>query len=95
LSYQARPRFGVGPAGLSPIAALPTYRGSVLVIGGTADRYTPPTETRALFDVATGPKQLWWADGLDHAGVSGAATPAYRQTLLTFLTRTIGAPQPA
>jgi pimeloyl-ACP methyl ester carboxylesterase len=95
LSFQARPRFGVGPGGLSPIRALRAYRGPVLVVGGTADRYTPPAETRALFDAAPGPKQLWWATGLDHAAVSGVATPAYRAILLSFLTRTIGAPHPA
>ncbi|MDB5704304.1 MAG: alpha/beta fold hydrolase [Sphingomonas bacterium] len=95
LSYQSRPRFGVWPDALSPIAALPAYRGPVLIVGGGADRYTPPDETRALYAAARGPKRLWWATGMDHASVSGVATPAYRAALLAFLVRTIGAPKPS
>jgi pimeloyl-ACP methyl ester carboxylesterase len=95
LSYQARPRFGVWPGSLSPIAALATYRGPVLVIGGEGDRYTPPAETRALLATAPGPKQLWLAPGMDHAAVSDIATPGYRAVVLSFLARTIGKPDPA
>ena len=92
LSYQSLPRFGVLPGKLSPIAALPGYQGPVLIVGGAQDRYTPPAETRALYDAARGPKRLWWAADMDHAMVSGVATPAYRTTLRSFLVRTIGPP---
>jgi pimeloyl-ACP methyl ester carboxylesterase len=94
LSFQSRLRFGVLPGKLSPVAALPGYRGPVLIIGGAQDRYTPPAETRALYDAARGAKQLWWAADMDHATVSGVATPAYRTVLRSFLVRTIGAPGP-
>ena len=62
----------------------------VLVIGGTDDRYTPPAETRALYDAVRGPKRLWWATGADHAAVSHDESPAYRAALLTFLRQAAG-----
>jgi pimeloyl-ACP methyl ester carboxylesterase len=95
LSYQSRPRFGAWPDALAPIAALPDYRGPVLIVGGGADRYTPPAETRALYAAARGPKRLWWAGGMDHAAISGIASPTYRAALLSFLVHTIGAPKPS
>jgi len=92
LSFQSRPRFGAWPAQMAPIAALPRYHGPVLVIGGTADRFTPPVETRAMFDAATGPRELWWARDDDHAATSDRRDPAYRSTVLRFLTAYLGAP---
>lgn len=90
LSLQSRPRLGVWPDVLAPIARVRHIACPVLVIGGSDDRYTPPGETRALYDAVRGPKQLWWAMGADHAAVSHEESRAYRATLLTFLRHTIG-----
>lgn len=92
LSFQSRPRFGVWPGRISPIATLGRYEGPVLVIGGGGDHYTPPEEARAMFATAPGPRELWLVDGLDHANVSGLETPAYRERLLIFFRRWLGAP---
>jgi pimeloyl-ACP methyl ester carboxylesterase len=92
LSFQSKPRLGVWPGRLSPLAALRRYRGPVLVVGGGADRYTPPDETKALFDAAPGRKSLFIAAGADHAETSGLIDPAYRQVLLSFLRRTLPPP---
>lgn len=89
LSYQARLRFGVWPDRLAPIARVAALRCPMLVIGGTEDRYTPPSETRALYDAAPGGKRLWWAVGADHAATSHDESPAYRNALLDFLRSTI------
>lgn len=89
LSYQSAFRFGVGPEALSPIEALRHYPGPVLVVGGDRDRYTPPVETRALFDAAPGAKQILWVAG-DHSAASGIASQAYRDRLRLFLAQTIG-----
>ena len=91
LSYQSEFRFGVWPGALSPLDALRRYPGPVLVIGGGRDRYTPPAETRALFNAAPGPRQLLWIAGADHSAVSGISSPAYRDRLRLFLAQTIGA----
>jgi alpha-beta hydrolase superfamily lysophospholipase len=92
LSYQSRLRFGVPPSQLAPIAALPHYRGPVLIVGGGRDRYTPPAETRAMYMAATGPKSLWWAADADHAAVSDSRDPAYRSALSRFLFATLKPP---
>ncbi|MBX3562964.1 MAG: alpha/beta fold hydrolase [Sphingomonas sp.] len=91
LSYQSRIRFGVWPDRLSPLAALPRYKGPVLVIGGIEDRSTPPAETRALFAAATGPRSLWLVPHGDHPEISGLSDAAYRSRILAFLRRAIGA----
>ncbi|MEP7006206.1 MAG: hypothetical protein ABI810_09495 [Sphingomonas bacterium] len=63
----------------------------VLVIGGDRDRYTPPVETRALFNAAPGPRQLLWIAGADHSAASGMSSDACRDRLRLFLAQTIGA----
>lgn len=92
LSYQALPRFGVWPERLSPIKAVQDYHGPVFVIGGGADRYTPPSETRALYAAVPGRKQLWIVDGLDHAQISGLDDDAYRSRIRQHFAQSIGAP---
>lgn len=92
LSLQALPRFGAWPSRIAPLAGVRRYRGPVFVIGGGADRYTPPAETREMFQAAPGPRALWIVDGLDHRAVSGLASDLYRARLLAFLRRAIGPP---
>ena len=92
LSYQSLPRLGAWPERLAPLSAIRAYRGRVLVIGGGRDLYTPPAETKALFDAAPGRKGLWIAPGVDHAQTSDLATDAYRARILAFLRETIGDP---
>lgn len=90
LSFQSRPRFGAWPARLSPLAALRAYHGPVLVIGGSGDLYTPPSETKTMLDAAPGRKSLWLAPDADHRQTSDIATQAYREHILAFLRREIG-----
>lgn len=92
LSLQSWPRFGVSPSRLSPLNAVSAYKGPVFVIGGGADRYTPPEETRSIHAAAPGQKQLWLLPGLDHGETGSLATSEYRQRVLTFLQQTIGKP---
>ncbi len=92
LSFQSKPRFGAMPAELSPLEALSRYRGPVLVIGGGADSYTPPDETRTLFAAAPGPKTLWLAPGKGHAAIGQLNDEAYRHRLRRFLNSTLGPP---
>lgn len=92
LSFQSYPRYGVWPGRISPLEAVKRYHGALLVIGGGADLYTPPEETRALYAAAPGPKSLWLVDGPDHGYVSDLHDEAYRQRLLTFFTGYLGKP---
>lgn len=92
LSYQSRLRFGVWPSRLSPIDALARYRGPVLVIGGASDPFTPPDETRRMYNAVTGARTLWLVPGESHEGISDLRSPEYRERVLSFLAHTIGAP---
>ncbi len=92
LSFQSIPRFDARPSDMSPVLAIREFKAPVLVIGGGADIFTPPAETREIFDAAPGPKDLWMAPGLDHYGVSDLKSDEYRARLLAFFTRTLGAP---
>lgn len=92
LSFQSGPRFGVWPSRLSPLEALRRYRGPVLVIGGGDDRSTPPSETKAMFAAAPGPKSLWIAPGVGHSAMTVLRNEPYRRRLLRFLRSSIGAP---
>ncbi|HZF94378.1 MAG TPA: alpha/beta fold hydrolase [Allosphingosinicella sp.] len=92
LSFQTRPRLGVWPARLSPLRAVRRYGGPLLVVGGGADRSTPPAETRALFEAAPGPKALWIVPGIGHGPVGDLRSEDYRRRLLAFFARTIGEP---
>jgi uncharacterized protein len=85
LSLQSKPRLGVWPARLSPLARLKAYSGPVLVIGGGSDRFTPPSETKAMFAAARGPKSLWLVPGADHVEISALQSDEYRRRLLGFL----------
>jgi alpha-beta hydrolase superfamily lysophospholipase len=92
LSFQSIPRFGVHPGALSPLEALRDYSGPVFIIGGGADRYTPPEDTQALFAAAPGRKNLWLVPGRGHAAIGELRDEAYRQRLGRFLEDTIGRP---
>lgn len=92
LSFQSLPRWGVWPGRISPLHAIVRYRGPVFVIGGAADRYTPPAETRALCAAAPGPRALWLIDGLSHGQVSAVSTPDYARRVGNFFARWLGRP---
>jgi uncharacterized protein len=93
LSYQARPRFGVWPDAISPLAALPAYRGPVMVIGGATDLYTPPDETRQMAKAARQLDRLWLAPGLGHDAIASVDNAAYRAALLAFFSTHLRASQ--
>lgn len=90
LSVQAPLRFGIWPSRLSPLTALPQYRGPALIIGGERDRATPPAETRAMFAAVRGDGTLWMVPTGDHAEICDLADPAYRTHVASFLAKAIG-----
>ena len=92
LVAQARPRIGVPADSLRPIDAIGRVRAPVLVLGGAEDPYTPPAETRALFEAAARPKALWVVPGAGHEDLYDAASDAYRRRVLGFLETWLGRP---
>jgi uncharacterized protein len=77
LSYQSWLRQGVSPGRFSPLLEMKHIRAPVLVIGGGADKSTPPSETQSLYAATTAKKELWIIPNLDHNAVSGANDNAY------------------
>jgi hypothetical protein len=57
----------------------------VLVVGGMADLHTTEAETRALYDAAVEPKQLWLIPRTAHVDYLDAVGDAYRERVLGFL----------
>jgi predicted alpha/beta hydrolase len=77
LSFQSRPRLGVWPSGLSPIAALRKYRGPVLIVGDDRDEYTPPSETLAMYAPPRVPRRS--------GGPSTPTTPLRRTRIIRHI----------
>lgn len=90
LSYQSKLRYGVWPSRISPVTALARYKGSVFVIGGENDAYTPPDETRSLANAVPGEKSLWIIKGRDHDKISGENSQRYRERVLNFFDGCLG-----
>lgn len=78
-------RLGIPPSALRPIDRIAVMAAPVLVIGGDEDRYTPPADTKRLYDAAVEPKQLWIVDGLGHEDAHAKAGLAYERRVLEFL----------
>jgi len=85
LMLQLDLRLGIPPSALRPIDRIAVMAAPILVIGGSEDRYTPPADTRRLFDAAVEPKQLWIVDGLGHEDAHAKAGIAYERRVLAFL----------
>lgn len=88
LLYAQMPwRFGVTRADLRPVERIAAVRAPVLVMGGAADPFTPPPETRRLYEAAPPPKDLWIVPGATHWDLHDVAPTAYEARVLAFLGR--------
>jgi dipeptidyl aminopeptidase/acylaminoacyl peptidase len=73
-----------------PVRRIAELRGRpVFVYGGDADETVPPATTKALFDAAREPKELWLMPGAHHGGYDKAAPGAYGARLVDFFTRAL------
>ncbi len=86
LTLQLPLRLGINLQDLRPIDHIGQITAPLLVLGGTADRYTPPEETQRLFEAAHArPKYLWLIDGAAHVDLHAFAPFAYEAKVLPFL----------
>lgn len=92
LTLQLQPRLGVDPEALRPISRIGEFHGPLLVMAGTEDKRTPIEESRRLFIAANEPKEFWAVQGAAHVDLHRFAPAAYRQKLLRFLSKHLGAP---
>jgi fermentation-respiration switch protein FrsA (DUF1100 family) len=85
--WQLRPRLGIDPRDLAPIAAIHRLRAPVMIIAGTEDRHTHPHESKALYLRARSPKQLWLIDGAGHQDLYQHSPIEYEQRVMDFFAR--------
>ena len=85
-------RIGAPADSLRPIDAVRRVGPPVFVLSGADDPYTPPVETRALFEAAREPKALWIVPGAGHEDLFDAAPEAYRHRVLDVLGTWLGHP---
>lgn len=81
------PRDGVAAADLRPIDHIREQTAPVFVLAGSADRYTPPSESRSLFDRAPEPKAFWSIEGAGHVDLHEFAGAEYERRVGAFLAR--------
>lgn len=90
LTYQSPIRYDAWPEEISPVNAASRYTGSVLVIGGAEDIYTPVAESEELSEAFAGKHWLWTVSGLGHDQLSDLDDEIYRQRVLTFFDEEMG-----
>ena len=81
------PRDGVDASDLRPIDRIGGQVAPVFVLAGSADPYTTPDESRALFARARDPKSFWLVAGAAHVDLHAFARPEYERRVGAFLHR--------
>lgn len=75
---------GFDPDEVSPEKAVARRPFPVLLICGTSDQRIPCRHAEAIYDAATGPKELWIVRGAGHASALGQARAEYENRVVGF-----------
>jgi fermentation-respiration switch protein FrsA (DUF1100 family) len=89
LSWQLKPRLGIGVEDLCPIRSAAKITVPKFFLAGGADRLTTAEESQALFDAAAGPKQLWIVPGAGHQDLHAFAPAEYERRVRAFLAESL------
>jgi len=87
LSWQFRPRLGVGTGALRPIDQVGKISVPKLFIAGADDRYTTLDESRRMYESGSGDKELWVVEHAGHVDLHAVAGVEYETRVLTFFSR--------
>ena len=93
LLWQVEPRLGFDPYALNPIDMIGKACAPILIIAGAEDRHTTISESKALFEAAPEPKELWVVEGAAHQSFYKFAGTEYEARLLEFLGRFLKTPR--
>lgn len=85
LICQLKPRLGFGPEDLCPIKQVGHITVPKFFIAGKLDRDTTAGESKALFNAAAEPKELWIVDGAAHGDMQRLYPAEYQRHVLDFL----------
>lgn len=89
LTYQLKPRLGVGPEALRPIDKARECRTPKFFLFGSEDRHTRIDESRRLFADAADPKEAWAIEGAGHVDLHEFAKAEYERRVLDFFQRSL------
>lgn len=84
LSWQLKPRLGIGAEDLRPIDHVGTIGSPKLFIVGSQDQHTTIEESRQMFAAAGEPKELWVVEAAGHVDLYPVAQKEYEQHVLDF-----------
>jgi alpha-beta hydrolase superfamily lysophospholipase len=83
---------GFNPDEVSSEKAVTQRPFPVLLICGTDDHRIPCRHAQAIYDAATGPKELWIVQGAGHASALGQAPAEYENRVVSFFEKYPGNP---
>jgi alpha-beta hydrolase superfamily lysophospholipase len=83
---------GFNPDEVSPEKSVAQRPFPVLLICGTNDHRIPCRHAEAIYDAATGPKELWIVQGAGHASALGQAPAEYENRVVSFFEKYPGNP---
>jgi fermentation-respiration switch protein FrsA (DUF1100 family) len=83
---------GFDPDAVSPEQAVAQRPFPVLLICGANDHRIPCRHAEAIYDAATGPKELWVVQGAGHASALGQAPADYENRVVRFFEKYRGNP---
>jgi len=85
LTLQIEPRLGIDLSKLRPIEHITDVETPIFIIAGDSDRRTTLNESRALYEAAPEPKEIWVVNGAAHVDFHRYAKEAYEEKVLRFL----------
>jgi alpha-beta hydrolase superfamily lysophospholipase len=83
---------GFNPDEVSPEKAVAQRPFPILLICGTNDHRIPCRHAEAIYNAATGPKELWIVQGAGHASALGQAPAEYENRVVSFFEKYPGKP---
>jgi alpha-beta hydrolase superfamily lysophospholipase len=86
LFWQLSPRLHLEAQDLEPIRSIGGVASPVLIAAGSDDQHTTLSETKALYDAAQEPKELWIVAGAKHQDLLKYDPSGYEAHVLRFLT---------
>jgi uncharacterized protein len=87
LTWQLKPRLGVGADDLQPIQRVGQIPIPKLFIAGAEDQHTTLEESRQMFSAAAAPKELWIVERAMHVDLHVQKKEEYEARVLSFFKR--------
>lgn len=91
LTWQLKPRLGVGADALQPIQRVDQIPIPKLFIAGAEDQHTTLEESRQMFSAAASPKELWVVEPAMHVDLYAERKEEYEERVLSFFKRELAA----